>query len=116
MSKPSECLAYLVRLNELTIIFEEGLEELADRMWHEVILPVCKKHSLEYTNDYEGKFYFFDINNRIPYRNNNELEKYKYNKTLYKALTPILSTLNRKVYKGVLFGSYVAEVGQEDYM
>ena len=105
--KSKDLELFASKLEAAQIAFDREVSDLGEQIRQSIIIPVCKRHSLEFTSGM-GR-YFFTTKTNV---NINELD---YEGTKWeKILKPIFDLLNKEVSHNQYLGYFVSDVTKED--
>jgi hypothetical protein len=103
--------AYLAIVKNAQDRFQYEIEELADKIRTEVIIPLCRKYHLRFVSGM-GTFFFVDTDDHYyedPYPHLASRAS-KGNLRIYNATQPVLLMLAQEVSHNQCLGYYIADV------
>lgn len=105
--------SYINRLTRIEDRFWEDCRLLGKEVRNDIIIPICKKHDLEFLSG-NGDFFFFRGNTNLSQacdfaHYSDDISKREM-RELEKLLIPILNTLNTEVTRAQYLGYFVNEV------
>lgn len=90
--------SFLKDLNMLQETFEEGLIDLGDRIFQQLIIPKCQQHHMAFYSA-NGVSYFIKNGKNIHYFDTDKVKKY--------GLRTIFHLLNKEIYPNKHLGDYI---------